>query len=144
MWHVMWLQSHASSFSKRKEKEKIIKFIKIDKRKEKIVSVQVYYNIYSINRIAIYQWLLVKFSCDLHIDILLRDLLFVLLLVFVTSGCYNSRTRPSFRDFASCGLLFFFFTLYSSSTEGNVSKVKKTYSWALGLRGTLARQRKLS
>jgi len=36
------------------------------------------------------QRLLVEFSCDPHIDILLRDLWLVLLLVFVTSGCYNS------------------------------------------------------
>jgi len=44
----------------------------------------------SINRVAIYQELLVEFSCDLHNNILLRDLLLVLLLVFVTSGCHNN------------------------------------------------------
>ena len=32
----------------------------------------------------------VGLSCDLHIDILLRDLLLMLLLVFVTSGCHNT------------------------------------------------------
>ena len=31
----------------------------------------------------------VGLSCDPHIDILLRDLLLMLLLVFVTSGCHN-------------------------------------------------------
>ena len=37
-----------------------------------------------------------------------------------------------------------FLTLYSSLTEGSMPKVKKIYSWALGLRGILARQGKLS
>ena len=32
----------------------------------------------------------VGLSCDPHIDILLRDLLLMLLLVFVTSGCHNT------------------------------------------------------
>ena len=37
-----------------------------------------------------------------------------------------------------------FFTLYSSLTKNSMPKVKKTYSWALGLRDTLVRQGKLS
>jgi len=35
------------------------------------------------------QRLFVEFSCDPHNDILLKDLLLVLLLVFVTSSCHN-------------------------------------------------------
>jgi len=30
----------------------------------------------------------------------------------------------------------FYFTLYSFLTEGSMPSVKKTYSWALGLKGT--------
>ena len=37
------------------------------------------------------QRLLVKFSCDLYNDILLRDLLFVFLLDFVSSGCHSTK-----------------------------------------------------
>ena len=41
------------------------------------------------------QKLLIKFSCNLHINILLRDLLLVLLLVFVTSGFHNKYVDDS-------------------------------------------------
>ena len=39
------------------------------------------------------QRLLVKFSCDPHKNILLRDLLAVFLLSFVLSDCYNNFTK---------------------------------------------------
>jgi len=44
-----------------------------------------------INRVAIQQRLLVEFSDDPYNNILLRDLLFVFLFVFVTSGCHNNK-----------------------------------------------------
>ena len=45
----------------------------------------------SINRALIEQRLLIKFSCELSTRYpILRDLLFVPLLVFVTSGCHNT------------------------------------------------------
>ena len=50
-------------------------------------------NVIYINRVAIQQRLLVKFSCDPHNDICLRNLLLMTLLVFVTSGCHNNTNR---------------------------------------------------
>jgi len=45
--------------------------------------------LYSINSIRIHQELLVEFSYDLH-EILSIEFILVMLLVFVTSNCYNT------------------------------------------------------
>ena len=72
---------------------------------------------FCINRTLIKKRLLVKFSCEFPTRYPpLRDLLLVTLLVFVTSGCHNSRTRPPQRTLRSADSFTLLF--YSSSTEG--------------------------
>ena len=96
-----------------------------------------------INRVAIQWGLLVEFSCDSYIDSLLRALL-----IHITIGLYvqqlpQQQNSTTFWDSVSCRLLSLLYSL-SFSIKDSVSKVKKIYSWALGLRGILARQEKLS
>jgi len=44
---------------------------------------------YYINRVAVYQGLLIEFFCDFH-EILSFEFTLVILLVFVTSSCHNT------------------------------------------------------
>ena len=90
-----------------------------------------------INRVAIQQRLLVKFSYDLYIDSLLKALLVCVIIGFCIQWLSQQQNSTISQNSALCRLLFFYFTLYSFLTKGSVPKVKKTYSWALGLKSTL-------
>ena len=71
-----------------------------------------------INRVAIQQGLLVKFSCDSHIDSLLRALLVCIIIGLCVQWLPQQQNLTILWDSASCRLLFFYFTLLSFSTEG--------------------------
>ena len=84
------------------------------------------------------QRLLVKFSCNSHNNILLRDLLAVFLLSFVLSGCHNNRTQLPSGTLCHMDSYFLLFYIYPQP-RAVCSKSRRNYSWALGLRNILVR-----
>ena len=96
-----------------------------------------------INKVAIQQRLLIEFFYNPYIDSLLRALLACVIIGLCVQQLPQQLNSTIFWDSASCRLLFLLYSL-SSLTKGSIPKVKKTYSWSLGLRDILARQRKLS
>ena len=95
-----------------------------------------------IYRILIQQRLLVKFSCELPTSYLLKRFTCCVIIGLCDQWLPQQQNLTTFGDFALCELLITY--SLSSSMVSSTLKVKKIYSWALGLKGILARQRKLS